>query len=68
MRYYEVIDMQGAGFMSYTRTENWTKRDIHEHLLSQYNDQNDDDQLGDDTTLDELLDIFELNIEQRGAE
>ena len=67
MKKYGVHDLQGASFMSYTWTEDWTAEDIRTHLRDQFNDQSDEDRVPDNVSLDEMLDIFELKIEERTA-
>lgn len=60
-----VTDLQGCSFMDYTHEENWTAEDIRVHLRDQFNDQNGEDQVPTDVTLDTMLDIFELSVEEK---
>lgn len=65
MKTYGVHDLQGTGFMAYTWTEGWTAEDIRTHLRDQFNDQSDGYRVPADVTLETMLDIFELEVEER---
>lgn len=64
MKTYGVVDLQGASFMDYTWQEDWTAEDIRVHLRDQFNDQHDE-VVPENVTLETMLDIFELKLEAK---